>query len=84
MSDIGEIFKEYAKERRERKERNLTCSIAILEKNEVPFVSHSAHHLLVRGHVDYWPSTGLWIDRRTKRRGRGVMNLLRFFELGKK
>lgn len=41
-------------------------------------------HLIVTGSgwelVDFWPGTGKWIARDTKRKGRGVFNLLKYIK----
>ena len=66
----------------EKRRDNMRASTAILAKHAVPFEAQDAQgiHLVVRygGRVvDYWPSTGKWIDRAN--RGihmRGVFRLL--------
>lgn len=46
-------------------------------------VKNNGAHLVVQvnlGTVDFWPGTGLWEHRETRRRGRGVFNLAREFQ----
>ena len=53
----------------------------LIDKN-VPFDSFkNGDHLHVKKNgfsIDYYPSTGLWIDRKTKKKQRGVYNLLKY------
>jgi hypothetical protein len=78
MSDLGETFKEYRKMRKEKKIKNIHTSLDILDRNEIDYkiLSMNGPHILVEG-FDYWASTGLFINRKTKKRGRGIFNLLK-------
>lgn len=86
MSELGDDFREYRAMRKEKKERNVAQSVELLDQNGIPYIMHQGNnkHLLVAGRLNYWPSTGLWIDRITKRKGRGVVNLMRFLDLVRK
>ena len=49
-------------------------------QTKLPFEINGAH-LIVQGRrstIDFWPGTGLWIDRDTNTTGRGVQKLITF------
>jgi hypothetical protein len=76
MSELGEMYAEWKKEKQEKKIANHDNSIELLKEKKVPFKMFSNDHLRV-GEYDFWPSTGLFIHLKTKKRGRGVFNLLK-------
>lgn len=76
MSELGEIFKAYKEERREKKTLNAISSEDILIQRKVPFKKFTCDHFRV-GEYDFWPATGLFMNVKTKKRGRGVFNLLK-------
>lgn len=85
MGDMGDIFnadKEYRKARsRTKKLSNLEQSTAMLDDLGIHYESkNNGVHLVVDCCFDYWPSTGLFIHRQTKAKGRGVRNLLKALE----
>jgi len=68
---------------RERREHNKTCSTVLLAEKKIPFVlKNNGVHLIVADRFDFWPSTGLFMERgiiegRKRIQGRGVFNLIR-------
>lgn len=64
----------------DKKTHNRVQSTKILVKNDVVFESkNNGLHLIVRsnaGKIDFYPSTGKYVRRIDKKRGRGVFNLL--------
>lgn len=60
---------------------NREASPEILARAGVAFESKNfgAHLIIEHGGrlVDFWPGTGLWIDRESRRRARGVKHLLK-------
>lgn len=78
MGDMGEFWNDVRGYRQAKRAANTNSSTGIMERSGVPFVSkNNGAHLIVADRWDYWPSTGLFIDRQTKKKGRGVNNLLR-------
>ena len=78
MGDMGDFWRDANGYYQAKRRSNLDSSTGIMERSGVPFVSkNNGVHLIVADRWDYWPSTGLFIDRRTKKKGRGVNNLLR-------
>lgn len=67
-------------ESKQRRAHNREASAQLLAGAGIYFASSNAGaHLIVSAHgrtVDFWPGTGLWIERGGKR-GRGVFGLIR-------
>lgn len=76
MGDIGDLFNDIKEEKKEKRAKNATSSRDILISRKVPFKELSSDHLRV-AEYDFWPSTGLFIHIKTKKRGRGVFNLIK-------
>jgi hypothetical protein len=67
-------------ERQERVGRNKSFAVEMLRECNVSFqVKNNGEHVIVAGNpaTDYWPGTGLFIQRKTKKEGRGIYNLLK-------
>lgn len=78
MSEIGEIFGAMREISRQKKANNRKGSVEILKQNKINFVEkNNGIHLIVEGRFDFYPSTGLFIERATKKTGRGVFNLIK-------
>jgi hypothetical protein len=76
VSELGETFREWKKYKQAKKADNFLSSIELLKKNGIQFTQLSSTHLRI-GDYDFWPSTGKWIHRPTKRHSRGVFRLLK-------
>ena len=78
MSEFAEDMKAYREYSRDKKERNLAYSTALLMENGIQFESRNdGLHLLIetaKGRVNFFPSTGLYNGALS---GRGVKNLLK-------
>ena len=79
MSDMGEIFDGLKKHNKAKKRNNLEASTKMLEDEGIPLIKKNGGvHLIVGdGAFDFWPSTGLFINRETQKQGRGVKNLIK-------
>ena len=78
MGDMGEMFNDLKKHTKAKKRNNLEYSTKMLEDAGIPFIKKNGGvHLIVDGAFDFWPSTGLFINRSTQKQGRGVKNLLK-------
>lgn len=76
MSDHLAAMREESKQRRQR---NREHAPTVLQAEGIVVVAHNGGaHLVVAGRVDYWPGTGLWIDRITKTKRRGIRPLVQF------
>lgn len=78
LSSDYKAIREYSKARRSN---NRDKGAQYLRDAGIAFESkNGGAHLIVVDHVDYWPGTGLWSDRRTPDAGRGVASLLRYLK----
>ena len=81
MGDMAEIFNAMKDGWKEKRASNTEKSTAILIQKDVIFESkNNGAHLIVKsinGFIDFYPSTGLFIDRQTKKKSRGVFRLLK-------
>lgn len=75
MGDMAEVFNEWKEHKKAKKNSNLANAIAIFTREGIKFKEHTCHHWAI-GDFDYWPSTGLFMNRKTKKRGRGIYKLL--------
>jgi hypothetical protein len=76
VSDLGELFDDYKKERSDKKMCNAIGSEEILNNNGVVYKRYTDFHFMV-DEYNFYPSTGLYIHKKTNRRGRGIFNLLK-------
>lgn len=81
MSEIGDTFNALREIRREKRLGNRNFSTQRLIDLNIPFESkNDGIHLIVRlpndNLIDFWPSTGLWMERGTNKKMRGVRNLI--------
>lgn len=79
MSDLGDHFQAMKDHGKERKRYNLERSLGLLRANKVEFTKLTDHHYRI-GVYDFWPSTGVYLNRETKKKGRGVFNLIKKVE----
>lgn len=68
---------ETTEERRERLDSYEHKSLKLLTENEIKFEQLGSYHFYVERSYDYWPRTGLFIHRKSTKRGRGVFNLIK-------
>lgn len=74
-SGLAQDFRSLHAAGKARRASNRERSVAILQEKGIEFERFSESHLRI-GRFDFWPGTGLFINRDTKREGRGVFNLL--------
>ncbi len=80
MSDTGELFEAWRKDKQVKKLSNKEKSTRILIEHNIYYESSNGIHLIIKHNkiiVDFWPSTGKFIFRKSKIKGRGVFNLLK-------
>ncbi len=72
----------YLNNKNERRQNNTKMSTRLLRDKGIPFESfNDGAHLFVAELFDFWPSTGLYINRKTLKRKRGVFTLIK--EIGR-
>lgn len=82
---MGEFWRVVKEHRQEKKANNYKSSRELLIENNVEFIEKPNGHFIIIGKDarpshDFWATTGLIIERNTKRRSRGIRNLLRFIK----
>lgn len=85
MSDeVYTHFKERRDAQKAKRALNRASSPELLKSKGIPFEVHNdGAHIRINldpGFVDFWPGTGLWIDRGTGKRGRGVFHLIGYYD----
>ncbi len=87
MSDIGDDFAALKEAGKKKKADNQESSTRILIDKSIPFTSHNwGNHLVVYGNeiiFDFWPSTGKFISRNKKTKGRGVFSMIKKLNLNR-
>lgn len=80
MSHNGEtskLYRDWDAEKKAKRAENLSKSTIYLTQHGIKFESlNNGIHLKVKD-FDFWPSTGKFINRKTKQNGRGVFNLVK-------
>ena len=78
MGDMGEFWNDVNVERKAKRASNLDYSTELLKENKINFISkNNGVHLIVENKYDFYPSTGLFINRENKKKKRGVKNLIK-------
>lgn len=83
MSDLGDTFKAIKAERKLEKARRLEATIPVLNLiGDVDFRILSPYHyrLCTDPEIDFWPSTGKWIELGTNKKGHCMDSLLQYLK----
>lgn len=85
MGEMSEFWRDLKEHRQEKKTNNYRSSRELLVENRVDFIEKPNGHFIILGKDkrpshDFWATTGLIIERNTKRRSRGIRNLLMFIK----
>lgn len=81
MGDMGDLFNDLRDHKKQKKRKNLDYAENVLQGYEHRQVDE---YLFNIGDFDFWPSTGLFKNRVTKKKGRGINNLLPLIDKFKK
>jgi hypothetical protein len=77
VSDIGDDFKYMRELSQKKRASNREHSADILAAADIPYVSkNGGAHLIVADRFDFWPGTGLWMERGKPQKHRGVAKLI--------
>ncbi len=68
-----------------RRRANEKSNIEVLNQLQIPYVRRNtsnkmAAFLQIAGRINFWPSTGKWIDKPTARYGKGLPRLFEFMD----
>lgn len=82
MGEMGEIFREMTRQKKERKYHRKVKALHLLKENHVVYEElNNGYQLRINVDkdvvIDYWPTTGRWIIR-NKKACFGVYSLLKF------
>lgn len=84
--DMGEFWRGVKEQSQQKRATNREDSAQMLKAAGVEFQDHNlGAHLIVTAPntlVDFWPGTGLWTPRSTKKSKRGVRSLIAFCRKG--
>ena len=83
MGDMAEGFREMTAARKAKRRSNTEHSTRWLIQKGIKFKSNNGGaHLVIdepnTGIIDFWPATGLWIPRSTKKKSRGIRPLVNY------
>lgn len=81
--DSGEsaIWRAHKEHQAAKRAGNRIASTELLRAEGFSFTLHNGGaHLIVEQYVDFWPGTGLFRNRHTGRKGRGVRNLVNYLK----
>ena len=81
MGDMGDIFGAMKQHGQRKRRSNLENSTDILMENQIHFESkNNGIHLIVQNEFDFYPSTGLFKNRKTNKKGRGIFSLIKILK----
>lgn len=86
MNPHYKVFRDYRAIQQAKRDANRQRSTDILRQRGLHLTSHNeGFHLIVEDRWDFWPGTGMWLERRARpgqprRQGRGVFDLIRNIE----
>lgn len=79
---IAHTFSAMRKMSQEKRASNREASAAMLIEAGIQFESkNDGAHLIVADKYDFWPGTGLWMERGKTQRSRGVRGLIKRIKL---
>jgi len=75
--DIADHYAALKERSRHKRQSNRDYAPIVLQREGISYISHNGGaHLVVEHRFDYWPGTGLFMDRVTKLQHRGVRALV--------
>jgi len=79
MGDVGDDYRAFKEMRRQKRWENYERARELLYVNKdiiTSLVEKPNGHFIINDEYDFWATTGLFIQRKTRKRGRGINNLL--------
>lgn len=80
INEETEAWRKYRQDKANKRLKNLEYSTNLLKEKGIQFESHNFGKQLVilcaESKIDFYPSTGLWIERTTRYKNRGIRSLL--------
>lgn len=81
MSEQCKIFNAIKGLSQENRKRIRDWSTNYLKRNNIEFTSHNNGIHLKVGDYDFWPSTGMFLHKKTRTKGRGVFKLVKLLKI---
>jgi hypothetical protein len=82
--EVSDIYKVLYQRSKEKRANNRDASAKMLTDYNVRYLAlNQGAHLVIQYDdliIDFWPGTGLWIDRATRIKKRGVRNLINYVQ----
>lgn len=83
MGDMIDLYGDLRKQKQEERAKRRAADLMLLAEEGINLASinnDGAHIIVNHGGrvIDYWPGTGLWIDRKTQKRRRGARQLINY------
>jgi hypothetical protein len=75
-NEVSEMWRDFRAARAEKRAGNRASSADLLTQAGIEFVSKNGGAHLIVGRFDFWPGTGLWMERGNTRRRYGVRSLI--------
>jgi len=86
-SDYGDMCREMREERQKKRGDAFVKNLEMINKSGVEYERHNGYSHLVfyaaEEAIDYWPSSDLWISRKTKKRRHGAQKLIDYIKESK-
>ena len=80
----GDFYRTWNKLKQEKRWKNHESSMKLLHRFSIDYESRNMDvHIIIQNIeevpiIDFWPTTGKWIVRNNKRKGRGIFPLLKY------
>lgn len=84
MGDMGDLYRDLRDHKKEKKLKNLEYAENILKNYEYRKIDEYLFYIGPLAQFEFWPTTGLFRNRETGRKGRGINNLLLLIKKFKK
>lgn len=81
MSDMGDDFRYFRELSKKKRADNYEYSTNKLDELGIKYRDTGSWHYIIEHNgktIDYYPSTGLWWDRKNKHQKRGIRKLLTY------
>lgn len=75
-NEITELWSQVKEERRIKKQSNYEFAKKKLKEEGIEFVEKPNSHFALKDY-NFWATTGLYIHKKTNKRGRGIFNLIK-------
>ena len=80
MTELAETFKAMKLHNKNKRQQNLEDNTRKLLENMIEYKSYNhGYHLVIDDKIKFYPSTGVFIVRSTKQKGKGFNNMMKIY-----